>query len=84
MRAGLDDRESRALVAAVERKPREDLSAEIRRPDTVPGEAEAVVDAPTAAEDRQVRGGDVDRPTPRVCHIAAARLREEAHKALAR
>ena len=82
--AGLDDREPRPCVAPVERESREDLSAEVRRPDAVSGEAEAVVDSPAAAEDRHVRGGDVDWPAPGVRHFASARLREEAREALAR
>ena len=48
----LDDRQPRSLVAAIEGEPREDLAAEVRRADTVPGEAEAVVDAAAAPEDR--------------------------------
>ena len=72
------------LVAPVEGEPREDLAAEVRRPDAVPGEAVAVVDAAAAAEDRQVRGGDVDRTAPGVRDPPAAQLREEAQQVPAR
>ena len=84
MRRGLDERELRALVAAVECQAREDLAAQVRGADAVPGEPEAVVDAATAPEDRQVRGGDVDRPAPGMRHLTAAGLREEARQALTR
>ena len=77
---GVDEREAGQLVAPVEGEPREDLAAEVRRPDAVPGEAVAVVDAAAAAEDRQVRGGDVDRTAPGVRDPPAAQLREEAQQ----
>ena len=81
---GVDEREPRQLVAAVEREPREDLAAEVGRPDAVPREAEAVMHAAAAAEDRQVRGGDVDRAAPGMRDPPAAQLREEAQEAVAR
>ena len=81
---GLDDREARQLVAAVEREPREDLSAEVRGADAVAGEAEAVVDCAAAPEDRQMGRGDVDRPAPGVRDAPPAQLREEATQVVAR
>ena len=61
---GLDEPEPCQLVAAVEREAREDLATEVGRPHAVPGEAEAVVHSAAAPEDREVGGGDVDRPAP--------------------
>ena len=73
---GLDDREPGELVTPVEREPREDLAAEVGRPDAVAGEPEAVVDAPAAAEDRQVRRETSIGP-PQAWVSAAPELREE-------
>ncbi len=69
---GLDEREPRPLVAPVERNPREDLPAQVARPDAVAREAETVVDASAAAEDRQMGGRDVDRAAPGVRDLAPA------------
>ena len=74
---GLDDREPGDLVTAVERQPCQDLAAEVRRSDPVPGEPEPVVGAPSATEDRQVSGRDIDRPAPGVRQSPSAELREE-------
>ena len=60
---GLDDREPRDLVAAIEREPREDLAAEIGRADAVAGEAEAVVHACRAS--RRSAGGWATRRSGR-------------------
>ena len=65
LRAGSTIASRGPLVAPVEREPREDLAAEVRRADAVAGEAETVMDAAAASEDRQVRGRDVDRDRPR-------------------
>ena len=65
----LDDRQSGSLVALVECETGEDLAAEIRRPDTVSREAEPVVDAASAAEDREVGRGDVDGAAPGALHL---------------
>ena len=81
---GLHDRERREVVPTVEGEPREDLPAEVRRADAVPGEPVAVMDAGAAAEDRQVRGGDVDRTAPGMRDLLSAQLREEANEAPAR
>src|SRR5919106_1909317 len=80
----LHERERRPLVSAVEGEARQDLAAEVRGTDSVSGEAEAVVDASTAAEDRKVGGGDVDRAAPGVRVLPPPQLRKEADEALAR
>ena len=80
----LDDGEPRQIVAAVEGEPGEDLAAEVGRADAVPREPEAVVHAPAAPEDRQVRGRDVDRPAPGVRDPTSAKLREEAQQVVPR
>src|SRR5581483_2089241 len=63
----VDDRQGGVLVRGVEREPREDLSAEVARPDAVAGEPQAVVDgaAGQRAEEREVAGRNVDRSAPR-------------------
>src|SRR5262245_66384518 len=73
---GLHEREPRDLVADVEREPREDAAAELARAGPVAREAEPVVHAPAAAEDRAGGGGDVDRTAPGTGQAPAGETRE--------
>jgi len=58
----------------------------VRGPDAVAGEAERGerATARQCHDGGQVGGGDGDRPAPRVRHLAAPQLREEADEALGR
>ena len=65
--------EPRPLVVRAERERREDAAAEPARADAVPRVAGAVVDPRPRLrrEERQVVGGDVDRPAPRALDARA-------------
>ena len=74
------ERQSRPLVVGAERERREDPAAEPARTDAVSRVAGAVVDPRPGlrAEERQMVGGNVDRPAPRPLDSHAGEPRQQA------
>jgi|694.fasta_scaffold88229_1 hypothetical protein len=78
----IDQRQTCQFIAPVERETRQNFPAEKSGTHAVSGEAESVMHAAAAAEDRQMRRGHIDRPPPRAFDTASAQRWEKTHETL--